>query len=214
MLQTVSAAAAPQFTKTLSLLVLCVWLFTSTMTGCSCLIKKEPGGRLEIGNGGIEKSNDSESNGSAGSSTQTGGETAEDESPDKEAAVVDAEKETSSDTTDPVESEKGDTDSDNGEAAGDIELEATTKPDVTAQTPEESAELAGRLLNEAETQADNGETEPAYEKALKALDLTYKHAQSNSECKKLSERAKTLSERIGKNLKQDTPGVDVPIKIK
>jgi len=49
---------------------------------------------------------------------------------------------------------------------------------------------------------------------LKALDLTYRHAKKNKECENLSERAQELSRKIGKDLKQDAPGVDVPIKIK
>jgi len=184
------------------------------MTGCSCLIKKEPGGQLDIGNG-----DDADGGRQHGSSTDANGNSEENDglgdaeaADDEDGAAKQTQKKTGADDSDAPEGDP-EVDSEDGESTNEFEPEPTAKP-VTPKTPEQAAELARRNLDEAEELAKAGETEQAYEKALKALDLTYRHAKKNKECENLSERAQELSRKIGKDLKQDAPGVDVPIKIK
>ena len=87
--------------------------------------------------------------------------------------------------------------------------------DVTSiSDPQQAAEIARHLMQQARTLRDDGNATEAYNKAVDVLDLIYPHATKSAECEQLKQEAQTLAQSLDGLINQPAPDPGVPIKIR
>ena len=84
----------------------------------------------------------------------------------------------------------------------------------TVSDPQQAAEIARHLMQQARTLRDDGNATEAYNKAVDVLDLIYPHATKSAECEQLRQQAQTLAQSLQGLINQPAPDPGVPIKIR
>ena len=84
----------------------------------------------------------------------------------------------------------------------------------SVKDPQQAAEIARQLLDQARALRDDGNANKALNKVVDVLDLVYPHSKKSSDCEQLRQEAQTLAQSLEGLINQPAPGPGIPIKIR
>lgn len=206
-------------TGPLRLLLVVIWIATSSTLGCSCFLKDRVNGisELEMEDDHGDSEVDFQDDFGPDEGEEEVEELAEEEDisgqgQDADEARPDSNQKEPEDKQEPEGEQAPETEADEseGETSGSGAQQKKRKP----TDAESAARDAADLLSEAEQLAEDGDTEAAYQKASEALDLVYPHSEDDEACDELRRKAIQITEKLDGELEQNAPDVDEPVKVR